>query len=126
MEILKNCNIIIDIELIENITGSNQYFEVVFSNQNKEKYKMVFDFVWDMRYSIENGYIDRISKFVQGWKQESGVFLIENSKYIEYFESQVSGTLPTDNIKDYLIVDKTDTILEILTNKEPVLFKIDS
>ena len=59
-----NCNIVIDIESIEMVSGANQYFEMVFLTSEKTKYKIIFDFVWDLRYSIENGYIDRASKFL--------------------------------------------------------------
>ena len=40
MEILTNCNIIINIELIELESGGNQKFEIVFITKDKEKYKL--------------------------------------------------------------------------------------
>ena len=124
MEKLINCDIIIDIAMIENISGANQYFEIIFSTKDKIKYKLIFDFVWDMRYSIENGYIDRFAQFTENEKQKSSIVLVENSQYIKYFEKQVSGTMPLDKLKDYLLFDAVDTVLEILTNKKPVLVKM--
>ena len=124
MERLVNCNIIIDIEHIEMISGGDQYFEIMFSTRDKEKYKLVFDFVWDMRYAIDNGYIDRFSKFVRAINQNSSVLLIQDSEYIKYFENQVSGTRPVDELKNYILYDTIDTVLEILSVKEPILVKI--
>lgn len=49
---------------------------------------------------------------------------VKNLKYIKYFAKQVSGTRPLDEIKDYLIFDSIDTIIEVLTVKEPMLIKI--
>lgn len=37
---------------------------------------------------------------------------------------KVSGTRPLDAIKDYIIFDSIDTIIEVLTVKEPMLIKI--
>ena len=38
-----------------------------------------------------------------------------NSKTIQDFEKQVSGTRTTENLKNYIIFDKVDTIIEVLT-----------
>jgi hypothetical protein len=124
MEKLINSDLIIDIECIEMISGANQCFEIVFVANDKTKYKIAFDFVWDMRYSIENGYIDRASKFLHTEKEKSSVLLIENSEYVKYFEKQVSGTRPIDSIKNYILFDSIDTVVEVLTIKKPVLTKI--
>jgi len=124
MEKLINCNIIVHIEYIELISGSNQFFEVLFLSKSKEKFKIVFDSVWDLRCSIENGYIDRFSKFIRNTEQESSILLIENSENLKYFENQISGTLPMDNIKNYILFDAVDTIVEVLTIKEPTLIRM--
>ncbi|MBD5470023.1 MAG: hypothetical protein HDR19_02585 [Lachnospiraceae bacterium] len=124
MEILVNCNIMIDIEMIDNIQGGNQSYEIFFSSKDKSKYKIVFDSVWDLRCSIENAYIDRFSKFCHNEEQESSVLLIQNSDYIQYFEKQVSGTRPVSGLKDYILFDSVDTVMEILTLKEPILVKL--
>ena len=77
-----------------------------------------------MRCSIENAYIDRFSKFCHNEEQESSVLLIQNSDYIQYFEKQVSGTRPVSGLKDYILSDSVDTVMEILTLKEPILVKL--
>lgn len=123
METLVNCNIVIDIECIEKMSGGNQICEVFFLSTNKERYKLVFDYVWDFRYSIENAYISRSSKFCHCEKQKSSVLLIQNSDYLRYFEEQICGTRPVNELKNYILFDSVDTIIELLTLKEPILLK---
>ena len=124
METLVNCNIITEIESIDNVSGGNQEYEVYFTSSDKEKYKLVFDYVWEFRCAIENAYIDRASKFNHAEIQKSSVLLVQNSQYIKYFGKQVSGTRPLDAIRDYIIFDSIDTIIEVLTVKEPMIIKI--
>ncbi|TDW20590.1 hypothetical protein EDD63_1112 [Breznakia blatticola] len=124
MEVLVNCNIVVDIETIENISGSNQYFEIIFSTPNKDQYKLKFDSVWDIRCATENGYIDRFSKFERNVKKKSNILMIENSKYKKYFEHQSSGTRPMEEIENYIISDMIDTVIELLTSQEPTLEKM--
>ena len=124
MEKLTNCDIIIDIEFIENISGGNQNYEILFLAKDGEKYKIIFDFALDIRCSIESAYIDRATKFLHAEKEKSSVLLIENSEYFKYFESQVSGTRPVDNIKNYIIFDSVDTIIEVLTMKDANLVRL--
>ncbi len=44
---------------------------------------------------------------------------MENSEYIKYFEQQVSGTLPVDKLKEYIIFDKVDTVISALAFEDP-------
>lgn len=124
MESLVNCDIVIDIESIDKVLGGNQLYEILFTTINQMKYKIVFDFVWDFRCSIENAYIERCSKFCHNEKEKSSILLIQNSNYVTYFEEQVSGTRPIDELKDFILFDRVDTIIEVLTLKEPVLIKM--
>jgi len=128
MEKLANCEFVIDIDMIENISGANQSFEVTFSTVNKKKYKFIFNFVYDMRYSVENASIDRfyeLRKFLPEGIVDNGIYVVENSEYIKYFEHQVSGTLPIDEMTHYILCDRVDTILDILVCRDkPVLISI--
>jgi len=56
---------------------------VFFTTTNQTKYKIVFDFVWDL-----------------------------------------SGTRLVSELKNFILFDCVDTIIELLTIKEPVLIKI--
>lgn len=49
---------------------------------------------------------------------------MENSEYIKYFERQSSDTRPIDEIKNYIIFDAVDTVIEVVTAKELKLIKI--
>ncbi len=124
MEILVNCDIIVDIESIDNVSGGNQEYEVYFTSADNVKYKLVFDCVWEFRCAIENAYIDRATQFKHEEIQKSSVLLVQNSEYIKYFAKQVSGTRPLDSIRDYIIFDSIDTIIEVLTVKEPMIIKM--
>ena len=124
METLVNCNLIVDIASVDKVSGDNQMYEVYFTNMDNIKYKLVFDYVWDFRCAIENAYIDRATKFSHEEIQKSSVLQVQNSEYIKYFETQVSGTRPIDEIKDYILFDSIDTIIEFLTLREPVLIKL--
>ena len=127
MEKLKNCRIVIDIEEIESISCTNREFEVLLMSKDKKKYKIVFDYVLDMRYSIENASIDRFCNFRKNISEnliDNSFFIVENSEYIKYFKNQVSGTIPADNITHYILFDKVDTVIDVLTEKEPILLSI--
>lgn len=127
MQRLRNCDIILDIELIELVSGGNEYFEVVFSTKDGSKYKFIFDFVWDMRYSIENASIARFCQFRKCLPEElvhNSVYMVEDSDYIKYFEEQVDGTRPVDELKHYVLLDSVDTTLDVLTLKEPKLIQM--
>jgi hypothetical protein len=124
MEKLVNCHIELEIEMIDKISGGNQEFEIFFTTTDKKKYRIFFERVWDLRYSIENGSIDRFSKLIRNEKRASSIVLVEDSDYIKYFEQQVSGTLPINKLKNYIMFDAIDTSVDILTLREPVLEEI--
>lgn len=124
METLVNCDIIVKIESIDRIRGENQCYEVYFTTVDKTKYKVVFDFVWDFRCSIENAFIDRSSKFCHNEKEKSSILVIQDSNYIKYFEEQVSGTRPTGELKNYILFDAIDTVIELLTFNNPELIQL--
>lgn len=124
MEKLVNCNIVINIECIEKILGGNQFYEIFLLSTDNIKYKIVFDCVWDIRCAIESAYIERSINLCHNEEEKSSVLLIQNSKYIKYFEEQVSGTRSVGELKNYILFDSVDTVIELLTLKEPVLIKI--
>lgn len=124
METLVNCNIVVNIKSIDKIAGGNQSYEVYFTSIDEIRYKIVFDFVWDFRCSIENAYIERTSKFCHKEKKKSSVLLIQDSNFVKYFEDQVSGTRPIEAIKNYILFDSVDTVVELLTLKEPIIMMI--
>jgi hypothetical protein len=113
-----------EIKEIEIVQGGNRQFEVIFTAKDGDRYKLSFDDVWDLRYGIENAYIVRFIDFIRDAKEESSILLVENSKYIKYFEIQADGTLPVDQLKNYILFDKLDTVIEILTEEQPKLEKL--
>ena len=128
MEKLLNYDIIIDIEMITKLSGANRIFEVEFLTADHRHLKMIFEDVWDLRYAIENGYIDRFVEFRKNLDSHlinNSTYIVENSEYIKYFENQSSGTLPTELLTDYIVCDTTDTVIEILSTLPPKLIAID-
>ena len=126
MEKLKNCEIIMEIDMIEYISGANQHFEVIFLTKDKTKYKIILKWVWDMRYSVENASIERWSCFRTCLPEgliHNSIYLVEDSDYIKYFEHQISGTYPTDKLKHYIFSDNVDTTLDVLMLEKPVILK---
>jgi len=127
VEKLINCDIAIDIEMIENISGGNQQFEILCATKTGGKYKLVFDFVWDMRYAIENASIDRFFHFRKHTPKEtvaSTIYIVQDSEYIKYFENQVSGARPIDGLVHYLLCDGIDSTIDVLTTEAPTLVEV--
>ena len=127
MERLRNWSRLLYMELIDEFKGGNRDLEIFFTTKNKAKYKLVFKHVWDLRWSIENGYIDRFFEFRKNLPEniiENSIYIVENSEYIEYFIKQISGTLPVNKLVDYLLYDEIDTVMEILANEDPILVKL--
>jgi len=121
MENLANCELILDIEMIEGVAAEGQYFEIAFIDSNNDAYKLIFGSVWDIRYSIENASIMRFIEFRKNQPKdlvESGIHVVENSEYIKYLEYQLGGTLPIDEITHYFICDRVDTIIDILACRD--------
>lgn len=120
----------VEIEFIDHFVGGNQELRVFFTDEqraiegeNTEKYELFFDSVWDFRYSIENGFIGRCPEMdhIGSRAVYTSIYLVENSKYIKYFEQQVSSTRPIDDLKHFIIFDGIDTGIEVLSNAEPIL-----
>jgi hypothetical protein len=129
MERLSAVDIAVDIHMIELISGADREFTVLFETKAKDRYHLVFDRVYDMRYAVENASIGRFYDFRRHTPHviwNTSLFMVENSEYIKYFEEQVSGTMPTDNLMHICICDDVDTTLDVLTDKAPTLMKVDS
>lgn len=119
MQRLVNCEFILDILDIQNISGANQDFEIAFVTTDEKKYKFVFSGVWDMRYSMEIANVERFCRFREHLPTdliENGIYVVEDSEYIKYFGSQVLNAYSTNELMHYVIIDWTDTILDLLVN----------
>lgn len=119
MESISNCNLIIDIALIEKVVSRDGSLEIETVLDNRAHCILCFESVWDYRCSIEAACIDRFSKFLRKAVKSSSVLIVDNSEYIKYFETQASGTRPIDTLVEYIIYDKVDTIISVLSAKKP-------
>ena len=126
MEKIIDSEIISKILVIYDISGENRVFSIKFETKNKEKYKISFDNVWDLRYTIENANIDRFGDFEGFENRTSDIVIVENSSYIKSYEDNVLNfTYGIEDLKHYIVMDFTDTVVDILTNDKPKLEKID-
>ncbi len=128
MELLKNSGFFSSIQMLTEITWDEGQLEITFQSTDKKQYKIFFKHVLDFRCSVENGYIDRFCRFRENLAPsiiDNGLYLVENSEYTAYFQKQACGTIPVDDIKDYLYADRVDTVIEILSGSEPEIFPID-
>lgn len=117
-------NIQTKIEIIKSFTGGNREVLLNFIDENKSNYSLLFDNVYDFRYSIENAFIDRFINVPRETLKKNSVFIVTESEFMKNFEYQVSGTVPMTNIKHFVVCDLVDTAIEILTNGEPNLLRI--
>lgn len=128
LEKLVNYRYTLDIQEIYNICGDNRKFEVMFiSKTDGCRYKLIFDDVFDMRYSIENGFIGRFYQFKKNLPKKikvNSIYVVKKSEYIKFFHEQSDHTLETASLKDYIVCDEIDTVLEILSSEDPVLIKL--
>ena len=59
--------------------------------------------------------------FIRNTEKSSSILIVNNSEYVKYFEAQSSGTRPTDYLTEYIVYDKTDTVISVLSIKEPYM-----
>lgn len=121
MERIINANLIIRISEIKKITIRDEECIVCVATTEYGEVKICFNDVWDCRYTIENGIIDRSTKMRHDEQSRSSIYEVVDSLYIEYFKNQVSGTRPTNRLKNYIIFDDVGTVFEVLTLSEPFL-----
>ena len=119
METLVDSNLILEIEYINEISVKDQCLKMWITLSDKTKCILFFDYVWDFRYSIENACFLRMSELCHKEKEKSSVLMITNSEYIKYFERQVLGTRPISELKNYIVYDKVNTVVELLALKPP-------
>lgn len=128
MEKLVNHKYNLYIDHIYNISGSDQKFEIFFTSKTDRcRYKLVFDYVFDMRYSIENGFIERFFQLKKNKSENltlNSMYIVENSEYVRFFHEQSSYTREKVLLKDYIIFDDIDTVVELISAHEPILVKI--
>lgn len=125
MEKTINTEIILNITKIKRITVEDGKSIVLVDSKEYGVVEIIFENVWDCRYTIENGIIDRGASIVHEEKVKNSIYEVKESRYIDYFEKQVSGTRPIDMLKDYILYDEIETVFEVLTNDKPHLRKIE-
>ncbi len=119
MESLSNCHLLIDIEFIEQVLSKDGLLEIHLVLVGKKSCVIYFDRVWDYRCSIEAACIARFANFIRKSDSNSSILIVNDSEYIKYFISQSFGTRPTNSLVEYIVFDKVDTVISVLSEKEP-------
>lgn len=115
METLVKTNIIITIIRIINVHIGDRECVIKANTREYGDVDIYFEDVWECRYCIENAGIIRWERFQRSDELEGSIFEVHNSDYLRYFVCQTDGTLPSDNLKDYLLSDEIDTIFEVIS-----------
>lgn len=123
MEKIVNTNLVFHINVVKSIEIHDERCTVLVDTTEYGDAKLIFDDVWDCRFTIENGIIDRGSKMIHCEETSSSIYEVQDSLYIDYFSNQVSGTRPITDLKDYILFDDVETVFEVLSIKEPYLEK---
>lgn len=124
LEILTNCDLLLDIELIECIISKDGLLEIYTVLNDKTPCVIYFDAVWDYRCSIEAACIERFSGFLRNTNHNSSILIVNNSEYVKYFTLQSSGTRPTAALVEYIVFDKVDCVISVLSENKPETKKI--
>ena len=123
MEKTINTEFILNITKIKKITVEDGKNIVLVDSKEYGIVEIIFENVWDCRYTIENGIIDRGTSIIHEEKIKNSIYEVKESRYIDYFKKQVSGTRSIDKLKDYILYDEIETVFEVLTNDKPYLRK---
>ncbi len=123
MEKTINTEFILNITKIKKITVEDGKSIVLVDSKEYGIVEIIFENVWDCRYTIENGIIDRGTSIIHEEKIKNSIYEVKESRYIDYFKKQVSGTRSIDKLKDYILYDEIETVFEVLTNDKPYLRK---
>lgn len=118
-----NCNFIIYIKEITNILGSDDHYEICVDTFDNKTNKIIFDHAVMMHYAVERAFLNRWPSFEHCEQEISSILKIENSRTIKQFEKQLKGSRSITGLKEYIIHDEIDSIIEVLTYDEPKLIQ---
>lgn len=131
MERVVDSEFIYKILVIIDIWEEEGVFNVTFETENdnglsaKEYYKLVFTHVISIEKSIMDINRLRFSTLTVEQELKSNICLIEGSERIKNLDEYFIDIYKPNNLKHYLIVDSSDTVLDVLAYEQPVVKKID-
>ncbi|QDK70399.1 hypothetical protein [Lactococcus protaetiae] len=130
MEMVIDSEFIYKILVIREIWEDEGTFHFIFETQterelaSKEYYELSFSRVVGMEYSIMAINRLRFSKLTAKDELNSNICLIENSEWIKNLDEYFIDIYQPKNLKHYLIIDSSDTVIDILADGHPTLEKI--
>jgi hypothetical protein len=112
---------------IERVFGSgDRNCTVRFSDELGDVRSLDLPYVCDFRYAPGNGGVESSPVSRQVGFYGDGLYLVEDSSYMTYFEHQVTGTFPVDGIRHFVLVDVSGARMDFLALEEPVFTATDS
>lgn len=124
MEKTVNCNIITLIKEVIGITNRDHCCEILAITAENEKIKLIFHRVVMTHVTGECGFIDRGLHLQRCEKSVSSVVQLENSKLIKQLEQQSRGAYSAEELKEFLVIDEDDAVIEVIAYDNPELMKI--
>ncbi|HCM9481412.1 hypothetical protein [Enterobacter roggenkampii] len=104
--------------LLEDFRYSSGTLELILSNNNGNmKIKISFDWVHSFRLTDE-GDLLKMQDEQQG-NMITGIYLVENSSYLGWFNEQSADVHIDEDITHYLIVTTND-VVDVLSSEKPL------
>ena len=95
---------------------------IVSSNNGSSKLNLSFDWIHSFRLTDE-GDLLKMQDEQQG-QMITGLYLVENSAYLKWFNEQSADAHSDENIAHYLIVTTND-VVDVLSSENPVSLLIN-
>ena len=113
----------LDILVIDNISGDGTTFEISVKTKNNESYKLIFDGVCDLQSTIELANVLRF-EHIDDFLKDNSVFVVEKSERIKkYTESGLEDI--QGKLVHYVVMDDMDTVIDIICTSEPMIHKLE-
>jgi hypothetical protein len=108
----------VQVEHIYGVFGGGRECTIFFSDKENRKYVLHSRIVFDFRYTIKTAFCNRVAKRL-GQDSVAGIYTVEDSDYLKFFEDHTSGTIPIpwlDDLRHFILFDAVNTGIELLVD----------
>ena len=121
MEYINKLSVGIDIHKIIGVELKDSLSTLIVNDVNRVPYKIIFSGVLDSRIGVDDIYLKRLSE-IKDFEYLSGkVFEILNSSIVSNVEELSEGVIQPNNLHDFIIQDKIETVFEVICYKKPIV-----
>lgn len=121
MEYADKVSVGIEICKIVGVEISESRSTLIVNDANGVPCKIVFSGVLDNRIGVDDIFLKRLSEIKEFEYLSGKVFEIRNSCIVSNVEEQSEGVIQPDNLHDFIIQDKVETVFEVICYKTPVV-----